>query len=87
LELFRAAHSKIEKRHTGSLTIESRDMELKNVLAAENKLHPALFSAEAEHKVFFTFLFYMHVLSNGVFCFHPWAIFFSRIFFIFYFGL
>ncbi|RZC00676.1 hypothetical protein D0Y65_016492 [Glycine soja] len=26
-------------------------MELKNVLAAENKLHPALFSAEAEHKV------------------------------------
>ncbi|KAH1240118.1 Sorting nexin-16 [Glycine max] len=51
LELFRAAHSKIEKRHTGSLTIESRDMELKNVLAAENKLHPALFSAEAEHKV------------------------------------
>ncbi|XP_020226194.1 uncharacterized protein LOC109807899 isoform X1 [Cajanus cajan] len=51
LELFRAAHSKIEKQHTGSLTIESRDMELKVVLAAENKLHPALFSAEAEHKV------------------------------------
>ncbi|KAG5026038.1 hypothetical protein JHK86_021952 [Glycine max] len=51
LELFRAAHSKIEKQHTGSLTIESQDMELKIVLAAENKLHPALFSAEAEHKV------------------------------------
>ncbi|CAJ1951159.1 unnamed protein product [Sphenostylis stenocarpa] len=51
LELFRAAHSKIVKNHTGLLTIESRDMELKIVLAAENKLHPALFSAEAEHKV------------------------------------
>lgn len=51
LELFRAAHSKIEKQHTGSLTIESRDMELKIVLAAEDKLHPALFSSEAEHKV------------------------------------
>ncbi|ESW07674.1 hypothetical protein PHAVU_010G149400 [Phaseolus vulgaris] len=51
LEVFRAAHSKIEKHHTGPLTIASRDMELKIVLAAENKLHPALFSAEAEHKV------------------------------------
>ncbi|KAI5382316.1 uncharacterized protein LOC127110503 isoform X1 [Lathyrus oleraceus] len=51
LELFRASISKIEKQHTGSLTIESRDTELKVVLAAENKLHPALFSSEAEHKV------------------------------------
>ncbi|KAK7294201.1 hypothetical protein RJT34_17087 [Clitoria ternatea] len=51
LDLFRASHSKIEKQHTGSLTTEGRDMELKIVLAAENKLHPALFSAEAEHKV------------------------------------
>ncbi|XP_061359559.1 uncharacterized protein LOC133303638 [Gastrolobium bilobum] len=51
LELFRAAHSKIEKQRTGSLTIEDQDTELKIVLATENKLHPALFSAEAEHKV------------------------------------
>ncbi|CAL0335307.1 unnamed protein product [Lupinus luteus] len=51
LELFRAAHSKVKKQHKGSLTIECRDTELKLVLAAENKLHPALFSAEAEHKV------------------------------------
>ncbi|KAK7255382.1 hypothetical protein RIF29_28791 [Crotalaria pallida] len=51
LELFRAAHSKIEKQHKGSLTFECRDSEIKLVLAAENKLHPALFSAEAEHKV------------------------------------
>ncbi|KAK7389550.1 hypothetical protein VNO78_24693 [Psophocarpus tetragonolobus] len=51
LELFRASQSKIQKQHTGSLAIENRDMELKIVLAAENKLHPALFSTEAEHKV------------------------------------
>ncbi|MCH88645.1 phox (PX) domain protein, partial [Trifolium medium] len=51
LELFRAAISKIEKQHTDSLTIERRDTELKIVLAAEDKLHPALFSSEAEHKV------------------------------------
>ncbi|XP_019431807.1 PREDICTED: uncharacterized protein LOC109338913 isoform X1 [Lupinus angustifolius] len=51
LELFRAAHSKVKKQHKGSLTIQCQDTELKLVLAAENKLHPALFSAEAEHKV------------------------------------
>lgn len=51
LELFRACQSKIEKQQLGSLTIDHRDAELKIVLAAENKLHPALFSAEAEHKV------------------------------------
>lgn len=51
LDLFRAAITKIEKQHTDSLTIESRDTEIKIVLAAEDKLHPALFSSEAEHKV------------------------------------
>ncbi|KAA8541797.1 hypothetical protein F0562_022949 [Nyssa sinensis] len=51
LELFRASQAKIEKQQSGLMTIERRDMELKFVLAAENKLHPALFSAEAEHKV------------------------------------
>nr|GLL23496.1 uncharacterized protein LOC109188019 isoform X1 [Ipomoea trifida] len=51
LELFRVCKMKIEKQHSRSLTIEERDMELKSVLAAENKLHPALFSPEAEHKV------------------------------------
>ncbi|XP_059645614.1 uncharacterized protein LOC132287124 isoform X2 [Cornus florida] len=50
LELFRASQAKIEKQELGLLTIERRDMELKIVLNAENKLHPALFSAEAEHK-------------------------------------
>ena len=44
------------KKQLGSLTIGDRDKELKLVLAAENKLHPALFSAEAEHKVVFYIL-------------------------------
>ncbi|XP_073015478.1 uncharacterized protein [Primulina eburnea] len=51
LELFRSCKSKIEKQQSRFLTIAERDVELKVVLAAENKLHPALFSAEAEHKV------------------------------------
>lgn len=51
LELFRLTQGKVEKRQPESLTFEHRDMELKHVLDAENKLHPALFSAEAEHKV------------------------------------
>lgn len=51
LEVFRACHVKIQKRQMGPLTIGQRDIELKYVLAAQNKLHPALFSTEAEHKV------------------------------------
>ncbi|KAJ0007828.1 hypothetical protein Pint_29796 [Pistacia integerrima] len=51
LELFRASQAKIEKHQSETLTIELRDMEIRRVLAAEDKLHPALFSAEAEHKV------------------------------------
>ncbi|XP_038717724.1 uncharacterized protein LOC120010885 isoform X2 [Tripterygium wilfordii] len=51
LELFRATQAKIEKKQTESLTVEDQDKEIGAVLAAENKLHPALFSAEAEHKV------------------------------------
>ncbi|KAM1412636.1 hypothetical protein ACFXTO_025341 [Malus domestica] len=51
LELFRVAQAKVQKQHSGFLTVEKRDMEIRLVLAAENKLHPALFSAEAEHKV------------------------------------
>ncbi|KAK1422467.1 hypothetical protein QVD17_25604 [Tagetes erecta] len=49
LELFRACQMKITKQQ--SLTIAERDLELKAVLYAENKLHPALFSAGSEHKV------------------------------------
>ncbi|KAL3632981.1 hypothetical protein CASFOL_025965 [Castilleja foliolosa] len=50
LELFRTSKIKI-KHQSRLLTFEERDNELKSVLAAENKLHPILFSAEAEHKV------------------------------------
>lgn len=71
LELFRASQAKIEKRQPGSLTFEHRDTELKFVLAAENKLHPALFSTEAEHKV----VLHHFLLSTccSVYC---WADFF-----------
>ncbi|XP_028807791.1 uncharacterized protein LOC114762471 isoform X1 [Neltuma alba] len=51
LELYRVTQAKIEKQLSGSVTFEGRDAELKLALASENKLHPALFSAEAEHKV------------------------------------
>ncbi|PWA57424.1 phox-associated domain,Sorting nexin [Artemisia annua] len=49
LELFRACQMKITKQQ--SMTIAQRDVELKAVLYSENKLHPALFSPGAEHKV------------------------------------
>lgn len=55
LELFRSSQSKIEKHQLGPLTFERRDVELKSILFADNKLHPALFSAEAEHKVVYIF--------------------------------
>ncbi|KAF3649675.1 hypothetical protein T459_10929 [Capsicum annuum] len=51
LELFRTCKMRIEKKYSRSLTIEERDLELKLTLAADDKLHPALFSPEAEHKV------------------------------------
>ncbi|XWS11921.1 hypothetical protein CRYUN_Cryun37aG0046700 [Craigia yunnanensis] len=51
LELFRINKAKIEKQQSEPLTIEHRDTEIRRVLATENKLHPALFSAESEHKV------------------------------------
>lgn len=51
LEQFRACQAKIEKKNLGLLSFDQRDMELKAALAAENKLHPLLFSAESEHKV------------------------------------
>lgn len=62
LELFRATKAKIERQHSRSLTIEERDRELKFLLYAENKLHPSLFSAEAEHKV-------LQHLMNGLMSF------------------
>ncbi|XP_052880490.1 uncharacterized protein LOC108467257 isoform X2 [Gossypium arboreum] len=51
LELFRVNKAKIEKQQSIPLTIEHQDAAIRCVMAAENKLHPALFSTEAEHKV------------------------------------
>ncbi|XP_058113709.1 uncharacterized protein LOC131256706 isoform X3 [Magnolia sinica] len=51
LELYRVCQAKIGKHETGKMPIGHQDTQLKLVLASENKLHPALFSAEAEHKV------------------------------------
>ncbi|KAG4124965.1 hypothetical protein ERO13_D10G070500v2 [Gossypium hirsutum] len=59
LELFRISKAKFENRQSVPLTIEYRDAEIRRVLAAENKLHPALFSTEAEHKV-------LQHLTNGL---------------------
>ncbi|KAL5975898.1 hypothetical protein ACLOJK_020226 [Asimina triloba] len=51
LELYRACQAKIGKNESSSMPLGHHDEQLKLVLASENKLHPALFSAEAEHKV------------------------------------
>lgn len=51
LELFRASKAKIERQQLKPLHLEELDVQLKFILFAENKLHPSLFSAEAEHKV------------------------------------
>lgn len=45
--------AKIEKQQFEHLTVKQLDGELRRVLASENRLHPALFSIEAEHKVAF----------------------------------
>ncbi|KAF5180426.1 Phox-associated domain,Sorting nexin [Thalictrum thalictroides] len=50
LELSRISQAKIEEQ-SGNLSIDQRDAKLKLVLAAENKLHPALFSPQSEHRV------------------------------------
>ncbi|KAK1286497.1 hypothetical protein QJS10_CPB20g00708 [Acorus calamus] len=47
---FRARDAKIKQHELRKLPIDLWDRQLKLVLAAENKLHPALFSADAEHK-------------------------------------
>lgn len=51
LELYHLCQAKIGKEKFVNLSTERRDAELKLTLITENKLHPALFSASAEHKV------------------------------------
>ncbi|XP_024007702.1 uncharacterized protein LOC18993348 isoform X2 [Eutrema salsugineum] len=51
VELFRECQAKIERQQRRSLSFDDRDSELRRVMATEDKLHPALFSPESEHKV------------------------------------
>ncbi|KAF8086906.1 hypothetical protein N665_0609s0036 [Sinapis alba] len=51
VEVFREYQAKIERKQRRSLSFEDRDSELKRVMARDDKLHPALFSPESEHKV------------------------------------
>uniref|UniRef100_A0A0D9WK76 PX domain-containing protein n=1 Tax=Leersia perrieri TaxID=77586 RepID=A0A0D9WK76_9ORYZ len=51
LELYQLCQAKIGKEKFVNLPTERRDAELKLTLMTENKLHPALFSGSAEHKV------------------------------------
>lgn len=51
LELYRSCRAKIGTHEPGKLPAGYHDAQLKMVMASEKKLHPALFSAEAEHKV------------------------------------
>ncbi|XP_025806448.1 uncharacterized protein LOC112885000 [Panicum hallii] len=51
LECYHFCQAKIGKEKFVNLPSERRDAELKMTLIAENKLHPALFSANAEYKV------------------------------------
>ncbi|CAA6665972.1 unnamed protein product [Spirodela intermedia] len=51
LELYRSTQAKIGKEELGKVSTDHRDAQIKLAMVAENKLHPALASAEAEHKV------------------------------------
>ncbi|KAG2268377.1 hypothetical protein Bca52824_062932 [Brassica carinata] len=51
VELFREYQAKIERKRRRSLSFEDRDSELRRLMAPDDKLHPALFSPEFEHKV------------------------------------
>ncbi|CAF1925819.1 unnamed protein product [Brassica oleracea var. botrytis] len=51
VEIFREYQGKIERKRRRSLSFEDRDSELRRLMAADDKLHPALFSPESEHKV------------------------------------
>lgn len=66
LELYRLSQAKTGKQALGVLPFRDRDIQFRMVLAAENKLHPALFSDESEHKV-------LQHLMNGLisFTFNP----------------
>lgn len=56
IELYRIIQTHIGEAMLSSLSNDERDAKLKLTLAEDNKLHPALFSAEAEHKVLQRFM-------------------------------
>lgn len=56
IELYRIIQTQIGEALLSSLSNDERDAKLKSSLVADNKLHPALFSAEAEHKVLQRFM-------------------------------
>ncbi|KAG2268367.1 hypothetical protein Bca52824_062922 [Brassica carinata] len=51
VEIFREYQGKIGRKRRRSLSFEDRDSELRRLMAADDKLHPALFSPDSEHKV------------------------------------
>lgn len=56
IDLYRIIQTQIGEEKLSSLSNDERDAKLKLTLAADNKLHPALFSAEAERKVLQRFM-------------------------------
>ncbi|GLJ29928.1 hypothetical protein SUGI_0591690 [Cryptomeria japonica] len=56
LELYRVIQTHIGEGVLSSLSKDERDARLKLTLATDDKLHPALYSAEAEHKVLQRFM-------------------------------
>ncbi|XP_068648191.1 uncharacterized protein [Aristolochia californica] len=51
LELYRTCQAKLHKSGAGQLTLDQWNLQVKQAMVLENKLHPALISAEAEHRV------------------------------------
>jgi hypothetical protein len=64
LELYHFCQAKIGKEKFVNLLSERCDAELKMTLMAENKLHPALFSASAEYKV--RFIRYENIFLSNI---------------------
>lgn len=68
MEHFRSTKGKIGKQQLGRVTIEQLDTELRRLLVLENRLHPALFSSEAQHKVSILYLIINDTASMNFVC-------------------
>ncbi|KAG9455807.1 hypothetical protein H6P81_000315 [Aristolochia fimbriata] len=51
LELYRTCQAKLQRSGVGQLTLDQWNVLVKQAMVSDNKLHPALISAEAEHRV------------------------------------